>query len=152
MTTKFVTFAIPSGVSQIMMGNPGRLLFVYNADGGLLNAVRDMAHKIAAPESYPCSLCAITYGWVAMHGRWRRFLDSLPHDKAFHHRDDFIAAFPHCDAALPAILLERHSAPPCVLISAEELDALTDLGALISLLEQRLALTRSGAPSPAAQP
>jgi len=123
-----------------------RLILVYNADAGLLNALKDMVHKIVAPASYPCSLCALTYGWVAMRGRWRRFLASLPQAKVFHHRDDFARAFPGLSPALPAILIAEGEAAPHVLVGAAELDAMPDLASLIALVEERLALARLGAP------
>lgn len=123
-----------------------RLILVYNADGGLLNAVKDAVHKVASPATYPCSLCALTYGWVAMRGRWRRFLASLPHEKVFHHRDDFALAFPGLAVALPAILLVEGDGKPRVLVSAPELNALSDLKALIALVEERLVLVRLGVP------
>lgn len=129
-----------------MTGPQPRLIFVYNADGGVLNAVKDAVHKVAAPATYPCSLCALTYGWVSMHSDWRRFLSSLPHTKVFHHRDDFAVAFPGYSPALPVILLAEANAVPRVLINAGELDALPDLKALIALMEERLAMARLGAP------
>lgn len=129
-----------------------RLIIVYNADGGLLNAAKDAVHKIAAPATYPCSLCALTYGWLSMHGQWRRFLKSLPHTKVFHHRDDFALGFPELNIPLPAILLLEGRPRPDVLVSAQELDALPDLSALISLVERRLALARIGAPVRSVQP
>jgi len=123
-----------------------RLILVYNADGGLLNALKDSAHKIVSPATYPCSLCALTYGWVSMRARWRRFLASLPHTKAFHHRDDFALAFPGLAVPLPTILLAEGRGPPRVLVSAPELDALPDVQALIALVEERLVLAQLGAP------
>lgn len=116
-----------------------RLILVYNADGGVLNAVKNAVWKVARPATYPCSLCVLTYGWLAMHGRWRRFLGSLPHEKAFHHKDDFARACPDAQIKLPAILLAEGSAAPQVLVSAAELDALPDLDALIALVGERLA-------------
>jgi hypothetical protein len=114
------------------------LILVYNADSGLLNAAKDAVWKVARPSTYPCSLCALTYGWVSMHGRWRRFLARLPQAKVFHHKDDFALAFPGVTVALPAILLAERDAPPQVLVSAAELDALPDLAALIALVAARL--------------
>ena len=38
-----------------------KLIFVYNAKSGKLNALFDIAHKIVKPETYQCSLCAITH-------------------------------------------------------------------------------------------
>ncbi|MDP5102868.1 MAG: hypothetical protein NWP98_02980 [Erythrobacter sp.] len=116
-----------------------RLILVYNADAGLLNGARDTVWKVLRPSTYPCSLCALTFGWVTMHKPWRQFLDGLPHTKVFHHKDDFAPAFPGIDIALPAILLGKGSAQPEVLVSAAELDALPDLPALIALVDARLA-------------
>ena len=121
------------------MNSPAsRLILVYNADSGLLNAVKDAVWKVAQPATYPCSLCALTYGWVAMHGRWRRFLGGLPQTKVFHHKDDFADALPGLAVPLPAILLAEGDGPPQVLVSAAELDALPDLEALITLVAARL--------------
>ncbi len=118
-----------------------RVILVYNADSGLINAVKDAVWKVVKPSTYPCSLCALTYGWVSMHGRWRRFLSSLPHTKVFHHKDDYAQAFPELNIALPAILVAEGRPRPEVLVSANELDALPDLDALIALVEKRLAAT-----------
>jgi hypothetical protein len=123
-----------------------RLILVYNADGGLMNALKDAVHKIVSPATYPCSLCSLTYGWVSMRRRWRRFLASLQMAKVFHHRDDFALAFPGLAVPLPAILLAEGKEPPRVLVSATELDALPDLQALIAVVEERLVLAQLGAP------
>jgi hypothetical protein len=121
-----------------MIDAASRLILVYNADSGLLNMVKDALWKVVRPATYPCSLCALTYGYVSMHGRWRRFLDRLPHTKVFHHKDDFAAAFPAVDVALPVILLAGPDDAPEVLVSAAELDSLPDLEALIAAVETRL--------------
>jgi hypothetical protein len=115
-----------------------QLILVYNADSGLLNAAKDAVWKVARPSTYPCSLCALTYGWVSMHGPWRQFLESLPHTKVFHHKDDFAAAFPDLAVPLPTILFAQSGSTPEVVVSAAELDALPDLAALIELVRTRL--------------
>lgn len=122
-----------------MNSSAPRLILVYNADSGLLNAVKDAVWKVARPSTYPCSLCALTYGPVAMHRRWRRFLENLPLARVFHHKDYFARAFPGSATALPAILVDFGAGAPEVLVSAEELNALADLPALIALVEARLA-------------
>ena len=116
----------------------GELLIVYNANSGPFAALADALHKAISPATYSCSLCAVTYGPVAMRGEWRRFLDSLPLAKRFYHRDDFAAAYPGLTIALPAILLREGAEAPRVLVLAEELDESRDLTSLIELLRQRL--------------
>ncbi len=122
-----------------MTGSSPTLICVYNARGGLLNAAADMVHKILAPATYPCSLCALTYGPFAMRAAWRATLDRLGLPVMFIYRDEFREALDRRDLPLPAVLLGHEASPPDVLISAAELDALPDLKALIGLLEQRLA-------------
>ena len=53
------------------------LVFVYNADSGLFNAVSDAAHKIFSPRTYQCNLCALTHSAIGMRREWKQFLDSL---------------------------------------------------------------------------
>jgi hypothetical protein len=115
-----------------------RLILVYNANGGLLNGLRDSVWKAFRPSTYPCSLCALTFGWFTMHRPWRAFLDSLPHEKVYLHKDEVAAAFPGRDIALPAILAADSGASAEVLVNAQELDALPDLDALIALVSKRL--------------
>ena len=126
-------------VSHRMASKIPMLIFVYNADGGVLNALGDMVHKIVSPATYPCSLCALTHGPVAMRRAWRRFLGTIGLPTRFVYRDEFRIDLDRRDVPLPAILLRGQSGPPEVLVSAAELNALPDLPALIALIETRLA-------------
>lgn len=115
-----------------------RLVLVYNADAGIIAALFDTVHKYASAATYPCSLCAVTYGPVAMRAKWRTYLRALPLPVDFYHRPDFRAAFP--DAAewpLPLIALARADNLD-VLLSARDLDAIGDIGALMRALDARL--------------
>ena len=115
------------------------LILVYNADGGVLNALGDMVRKIISPATYPCALCALTYGPFAMRGAWRRFIDGLGMPILFLYRDEFREHLDQRDIALATILLAGEAGPPEMLVNAAELDALPDLSALIALVEERLA-------------
>lgn len=118
------------------------LICIYNADGGALNALADMVHKIVSPATYPCSLCALTYGAFTMRSEWRRTLDRLGLPVLFLYRDEFREALDRRDIDLPAVLLGAEATAPQVLVSAAELDALPDLAALIALVEERVARVR----------
>lgn len=118
---------------------PARLIFVYNADGGIAQAVLDALHKTLSPSTYPCSLCAITYGPVSMKPRWRNWLKTLPMEAVFYHRDDC----PFEPGTLPAILIEREG-EVTTFIDSVRMNSLPDLEALIVEIEKRL---REGAHS-----
>ncbi len=112
-----------------------KLLIVYNADGGILNALVHAVHKTVFPATYPCSLCAITYGTVSMRKVWKQFLDSLGMEKVFHHRDDFAADYPGHEFELPALLIREGDAAPEMLLDPDQLDQMTDVAELIAALE-----------------
>lgn len=116
------------------------LILVYNADGGVLNALGDMVHKILSPATYPCSLCALTYGPFTMRAAWRTFLDRLGLPVLFLYRDELRQDLDERDIALPAIMLGGETGAPEVLLSATDLADLRDLPALIALVETRIAL------------
>ncbi|HZV81682.1 MAG TPA: hypothetical protein VFF53_05900 [Geobacteraceae bacterium] len=113
------------------------ILFVYNADSGLFNTLTDIAHKIFAPETYECNLCAITYGNFAMRAEWKDFLETLEAELEFLHRDEFSARYPESTAALPAIFLKGgDSLEPW--ISADEINACGSAAELKALITERL--------------
>ena len=121
-----------------MTAEQPRLLMIYNADGGLFAMVSDAVHKAVSPRTYPCSLCAITYGAVTMKSEWRRYVERLSAQVTFHHRDDFAKAWPELHFALPAILIENDG---CLseLVSARDLSSIASVTELTALLDARLA-------------
>jgi len=78
-----------------------KLVFVYNADSGLLNFMLDAAHKIFSPATYPCNLCALTYTPSGL-SRWRRFVKTLPWPVEFLHKDELAERYGKIDVDLPA--------------------------------------------------
>ena len=109
-----------------------QLIFVYNADSGKLNAYLDMLHKVFSPNTYPCSLCAITYGPFSMHKEWEKFVGKLPCSVRFLHRDEWEAEFERRDE-LPAVFVQRGEVIQ-ILIDSKRMDELT-LQGLMSQLE-----------------
>ncbi|MEO1647341.1 MAG: hypothetical protein AAFR32_00815 [Pseudomonadota bacterium] len=123
-----------------------RLLCVYNADTGLIQALMHAVHKAVRPETYPCSLCALTYGAVSMRGDWKDFWKALDAKVDFYHRDDFTRDFPTLgtggerEVALPVILISEVGEEPRVMIANEELDAMADVDELMECVGARLSL------------
>jgi hypothetical protein len=124
-----------------------KLIFVYNANAGLVAGFMDSVHKIVAPDSYACDLCAITYGLTRMDPRWKAWLKAQPFDAVFHHRPDFRAAYPHIDVALPTILTDRGGRID-TLVAAKDFGGIESVDALIALIEARLAALSPVIPAP----
>ena len=118
---------------------PQRLLFVYNADGGQLAGLKDLFHKILSPATYPCSLCAVTYGAASMRPEWRQFIQALPVPVEFLHRDEFVRDYPQWrTCSLPAAFAANERGDLTPFIQAAEIDTL-DLNGLMDLVQARLA-------------
>lgn len=115
-----------------------RLVIVYNANAGLLAGAMDSVHKLFAPASYPCKLCALTYGMVSMRGEWRAFLGGLEMETLFHHRPDFRAAFPAAaEWPLPLIAVEQ-GGQLAIVVSAAEFPGIANLPRLVAIVQERL--------------
>ena len=115
-----------------------KLVFVYNADSDLFSQMKNFFTKIVSPKKYQCNLCAITYGPISMKDTWKNFLDTLPQEKIFLHKDEFQIKYPkHKDVVLPAIFIEDNS-ELVTLISSNEINAQKNFSQLEELIKDRL--------------
>ncbi|MBA3901541.1 MAG: hypothetical protein H0X62_15285 [Bacteroidetes bacterium] len=82
------------------------LIFIYNAASGTMNAILDSMHKIFSPSTYPCELCALTFGAFSMKDEWEEFLEELPVKKTFLHKDEIPDKPLYKNLKLPVVLLK----------------------------------------------
>ena len=80
------------------------LIFVYNAESGLLNTLGDISHKILSPATYNCPLCALTHSYFSMRKEWSGFLEHLTLQTEFLHRDEFLEKYHQIDSEPPFVL------------------------------------------------
>lgn len=120
------------------------LVFVYNADSGVFNALADAAHKIFSPRTYACNLCALTYGAARMRGEWKEFLGGLNRPLEFLHADELAERHGLKGVALPAVFIEGGGGLK-VLADAEAVNACRTLDELKRLVAEGLA-REDGAP------
>jgi hypothetical protein len=98
------------------------LVFVYNADSGVFNAMADAAHKVFSPQTYRCNLCALTHSAVGMRGEWKRFLEGLDTRVEFLHADELKERHGVSGVPLPAVF-RRDGERLEVLAGADSIDA-----------------------------
>lgn len=111
------------------------LIFVYNTDGGPINGLLDIGHKIFSPDTYDCSLCALTHDTFAEKGSWREFRTSVGMPMEFLHRDEFEAKY-NLRFKYPVILSKNDETE--VLLNKEQIDAITSLDDLIETIRQEM--------------
>jgi hypothetical protein len=114
-----------------------KLIFVYNAESGLVSALKDYVHKSVRPQTYQCNLCALTYGSLGMKNDWATFIDGLGVPVEFLHRDELRERYGMNDVYLPA-LLKKDAEGIAVLIPAKEIDALWTLDELKGLVSVKV--------------
>jgi hypothetical protein len=103
-----------------------KLIFVYNADSGVINLVKDFWKKILRPSAYDCNLCFQTFGAFSMKKDWKSFINNLNIDTEFLHRDEFEKKYKVKDAKYPsAYILDNRQLT--VLISDDEMNAAKSL-------------------------
>lgn len=110
-----------------------RLIFVYNADSGLLNTLMDIGHKIIKPETYTCNLCNLTFGNFTENQKWKEFRESTNIEMEFLHRDEFEEKY-HIELDCPVILTGPE--PLETVISKKQLEEFKSLDELISAVEE----------------
>ncbi len=116
-----------------------KLLFVYNSNGTVVSLIKDTARKVLAPKTYPCNLCRITYPFAAMEEEWKKFIQSLPHEAVFLHRDEFHKKYPQFAAtSLPAVFVDDESGMRPI-ISHESINRVSSVPELIDIVKNSLA-------------
>jgi hypothetical protein len=119
---------------------PGTLMVVWNAESGWQQALLDSLHKWVSPATYSCNLCQLTHGGLGAKQAWKDFVQNSDRPIVFFHRDEFEPlqqreGLP--DFRLPTVL-ELKQGGIEVLLSAEQIEDLPDLPALLKALESRL--------------
>ena len=113
------------------------LVFIYKAESGLLNKLKDAVHKTFKPETYPCKLCDITYSPVHMRAQWKRFVEQFPLNVEFSYTDLIEAEHPEAGLEYPCACL-RQSGDLSALISADQMNTCETIDELISLVKTSL--------------
>lgn len=117
-----------------------KLIFVYNANAGALNALLDSVHKVVSPATYECSLCNITHGVFSENKLWADFRMSSNIEMDFLHKDEFLKQYRSkwlSKYTFPVVLL-NDTKGLSVFITTETLNKVKTQSALIELVEGRL--------------
>lgn len=106
-----------------------QLIFVYNAESGLSNALLDTGRRIFQPKDYPCALCMVTYGPFGMKSDWKSFTKQLPYDVSFYHKDELPKELSLQATTFPCLILKDGNTSH-TLINGNEFSKIQDLETL----------------------
>ncbi|EDP72417.1 hypothetical protein FBALC1_14987 [Flavobacteriales bacterium ALC-1] len=114
-----------------------KLLFIYNANSGKLNALFDAGHKLFSPTTYMCSLCALTYDTFTENTTWKTFREESDLEMVFYHKDEFEKTFSNVKMIYPAVLKLEGNQLTTVL-NNDVLNEIKNVETLIDRLKSRL--------------
>lgn len=119
---------------MIMIPNNNRILvFVYNADSGAINLVKDFWKKILKPSSYECNLCQQTFGAFSVKKDWKKFISSIEIETEFLHKDEFKQKYNILDAKYPSAYL-KEDGKLTLIISSDEMNSAKSLDEMEALV------------------
>ena len=117
--------------------NKDRLIFIYNADSGLVNTVKDFWHKALRPSTYQCNLCQTTFGVFGAKKEWKTFINDLGINSEFLHKDEFLEKYDIGDAKYPSAYILKNG-NLSIFISQEEMNKVTSLTEMEELVSTKL--------------
>ena len=95
------------------------LIFVYNAESGLVNALLDTGRRIFRPSQYECALCMVTYGPFGMKDDWKKFISELPYEVSFLHKNELTERFRKMHLDYPCLILDEPKGTKIILDGTE---------------------------------
>lgn len=110
-----------------------RLIFIYNADSGMLNTMKDIGQKLFSPATYDCFLCSLTHGTFRENPEWKRFREASSAELVFLHRDEFEKQY-GTSFDYPVIVKENEGLE--VAVNREELSRITTLAELMARVRE----------------
>ena len=127
--------------------NKKQIIFIYNANSGVVISIKDFFHKAFRKSTYQCNLCAVTFGAFGMKKEWKDFVSDLDvpvefikKDKftfEFLHKDEFTEKYSLTDAKFPSAYLKKDSLLK-LFISQDEMNSVETIDELKALVNKRL--------------
>ncbi|MGK7958822.1 MAG: GTPase [Crocosphaera sp.] len=114
-----------------------KIIFVYNANSGVMNTVLDIGHKILSPETYECNLCNITYGILTEKKEWKAFRESSSDELEFLHKDEFEQKYQQV-RDYPIVLMSNPKNELQELINKHDLNKMENAEQLIQKLQDSI--------------
>lgn len=112
-----------------------RIIFIYNANSGLVNTWLDIGHKTVSPSTYSCNLCSITHGLFNEKKEWSNYKENSNHTLEFLHKDEFKIKYqPKVELTFPTVLHYKKNNEFDVLMTTEEINKTKSIAELIGKL------------------
>ncbi len=117
--------------------NDEKLIFIYNANSGLVNTIKDFWHKALRPSTYNCNLCQTTFGVFGAKKEWKSFVNGLGIDSEFLHKDEFLEKYNIKDAKYPSAYMMKNG-NLSIFITQAEMNKVVTLAEMEEMVSSKL--------------
>ncbi len=114
-----------------------KLIFVYNANSGKMNAALDIAHKIISPGTYQCQLCQLTHSTLSERDEWKAFRQQSEHEFIFLHKDEFEQTYSE-QFDYPVILQQANESELIIFLDATAIAQHSNSRSFINIITEKL--------------
>mgnify|MGYP006277213555 CR=1 FL=1 len=123
-----------------MAKKKGCLVFIFNADSGAINSVKDFFHKMVKPSTYECNLCAVTFGNFGMKKEFAEYITDIEEQipVEFLHKDEFEELYPEAKNPKYPSAYYWDEEKLSVFISQKEMNSVESIDELTTLIDKRL--------------
>ena len=116
-----------------------KVIFVYNANSGVVSVVKDFWKKILRPSSYECNLCIQTFSTFGMKKSWKNFIQNLDIETEFLHKDEFEEKYEINDAKYPSAYIQDNGNFN-LFITQDEMNTVKSLEEMEDLVSKKINL------------
>ena len=116
-----------------------KVIFVYNANSGVVSVVKDFWKKILRPRSYECNLCLQTFSTFGMKKGWKNFIQNLDIETEFLHKDEFEEKYEINDAKYPSAYIQDNGNFN-LFITQDEMNTVKSLNEMETLVSKKVNL------------
>jgi len=121
------------------MSDIRKVIFVYNADSGLVSVVKDFWKKILRPSSYECNLCMQTFSVFGMKKDWKKFIQKLEIETEFLHKNEFEEKYDIKDPKYPSAYIQDDG-NLALFITQDEMNNVKSLEEMETLVSEKVDL------------
>jgi hypothetical protein len=118
------------------MTSESKFIFIYNANGGIINSIVDAAHKIISPATYNCHLCTLTHHLSGEKKVWTKFREQFGSDFVLLHKDEFEKQYDQIFTY--PVVLKTSKNGIAVVLTRQEIIKLNNVGELIEKVRSNL--------------
>ncbi|MBD3213187.1 MAG: hypothetical protein GF311_11320 [Candidatus Lokiarchaeota archaeon] len=120
-----------------MSNKSDKFILVFNIKDDTLASIKNYFHRSIRPSTYKCNLNALLTGPLGLKSDWKNFVEKLPFNVEYLHKDGFKDTLEFNDVEFPSIFLSTNGELK-LFITQEEINASNSIEELKTIFYDRM--------------